>query len=282
MTGEKNSYLENQYNLRAQHPEHYKVKEESRVRSDKVRETLPMKHDLRCGASERARFDLVLGKNLQKHQPAMIFIHGGFWRSGDKRDFAFLAEPFHDNGVATVLLNYSLAPATSLAAIIKEVRTSVINIMAQAPELGLDPDRVIIGGHSAGGHLAAMVESTDWTEFGIAHSPVYASFGISGLYDPRPLLRTSFQPILSLPENSNHLVAKSSKAAMHGLDLVACGSDETEELKSQSRRYANDVHMCLNYDPLHWEPQKDHYSILLALANAQSVLFRRVLSLFNL
>ena len=51
MTGEKNSYLENQYNLRAQHPEHYKVKEESRVRSDKVRETLPMKHDLRCGAS---------------------------------------------------------------------------------------------------------------------------------------------------------------------------------------------------------------------------------------
>jgi len=282
MTVVCNAYLESQYNLRMQHPEHHKIKAESQERSDWVRKKLPMRHDISCGASKNATFDLIHGKGQRYNQPVVIFIHGGFWRSGDKQDCAFIGESFYQHGVATVLLNYSLAPASSLAAIIKEVRISVANIVAQAPELGLDSERIILGGHSAGGHLAAMVESTDWTQFNQLMSPVSASFGVSGLYDPRPLSQTSFQQILALPEDGDHLVAKPSKAGSQGLDLVACGLEETQELQSQSKRYADDINMYLNYNPMYWSKQRDHYSILLDLADVQSDLFRRIMSLFPL
>lgn len=279
MSAKFNAYLERQYDLRAQHPDHYKVKEQLQMFSDQVRMRLPVRQGIRCGAAEKAVFDLIPGQGQLNNQPALIFIHGGFWRSGDKRDCAFLAQSFHQQGVATILLNYSLAPAVSLTEIVKEVRGSVASIALQAPELGLDPERIVLGGHSAGGHLAAMVESTDWAEFGRAQSPVCASFGISGLYDPRPLSQTRFQQVLALSDDIHNLVATPSTSSMKGLDLVACGTEETDELKSQSKRYANAVNKFLELDPLFWIQDRDHYSVLLDLADVGTPLCRRVCSL---
>lgn len=275
-------YLESQYNLREQHPNHLVIKAEYKRRNEMIRKTLPIKCNLSCGANKNTIFDLISGVGKQSLQPAVIFIHGGFWRSGDKQECSFIANSFAQHGIATVLLNYSLAPDLSLKSIIREIRTSVINITAQALQLGLDPKRIILGGHSAGGHLAAMVESTNWDIFNIPKSPLYASFGISGLYNPQPLSQTSFQKILALPDDCNCLVARPLKATKQGLDLVACGSDETQELKMQSQRYADKVKNNLDYDPIFWVQQRNHYSVLLDLADNKSALFRRVLRIFDL
>lgn len=241
-----------------------------------------MQQNLICGPASDARFDVIPGNGAPKNQPAVVFIHGGFWRSGDKSDCAFIAEPFYRHGISTVLLNYSLAPAVSLDSIIQEVRASFVEITQQACRLGLDPGAVVLGGHSAGGHLAAMIASTDWADFSLSQSPIKASFGISGLYDPRPLAQTSFQRLLALPTHqSEHLVAKPTVAAEQGLNLVACGTQETAEMQAQTRRYAEQFQMPFNRDPLFWVEASDHYSILHALADADSGLFRRVLGLFR-
>lgn len=275
-----NAYLEGQYDLRAQHPGHHKIKAYAHRRSEWVRSQLPLQPDLSCGTASAARFDVVPGRGVLVNQPAMIFIHGGFWRSGDKGECTFLAEPFYCQGIATVLLNYSLAPSVSLSEIIREVRSSFVAIVQQARQLGLDPGALVLGGHSAGGHLAAMIEMTDWSEYGFSQAPVQASFGISGLYDPRPLARTSFQHILALPADGGHLVALPS-VALPGLDLVACGTLETDELRAQTRRYADAARNALDIDPLLWVDGRDHYAILNELADENSELFRRVLGLFK-
>lgn len=283
MTVAVDAYLESQYNLRLQHPAHHHVKASSHRRSEWVREHLPMQQDLICGTAAASRFDVIPGNGDPVNQPAVVFIHGGFWRSGDKSECAFLAQPFHRHGISTVLLNYSLAPATSLEDIIHEVRSSFFNILGQMQRLGMDPGSIVVGGHSAGGHLAAMVASTVWSDYGLSQSPIKASFGLSGLYDPRPLARTSFQPILALPAASAHLVARptGTDAEVQGLDLVACGTKETAELQAQTRRYAEQVRTARNRDSLFWVEGIDHYSILPELAELESGLFRRVLGLFR-
>lgn len=281
MSMKGDSYLESQYDLRARHPDHRLVKAETKARSDWVREHLEVREDISCQNDSTGLFDLIPGHGRLDGQPAVIFIHGGFWRSGDKRDCAFLARPFHDQGVATILLNYPLAPSVRLDQIIKEVRASVAHIVRRAPGLGLDSDHIILGGHSAGGHLAAMVEATHWSTFGWTTSPIKASFGISGLYDPRPLSRTSFQQVLELPEKNDHLVATPSNTPKQGLALVACGTEETMELQYQSQKYSDQVKACLGYNPLRWVDGKDHYSVMLDLSDADSPLFQRVLGLLR-
>lgn len=273
-------YLEWQYDLRARHPNHNQVKATSHLRSEGVRSRLPVLYNLPCGSGPNARFDMIPGRNTSEYQPVMVFIHGGFWRSGDKSEVAFLAEPFHQHGITTVLLNYSLAPTVGLREIICELRDSLADISRQARLLGLDPDAMVVGGHSAGGHLAAMMAVTDWTKLDHLHLTIKASFGLSGLYDPSPLARTSFQSVLALPDNCTDLVARPTGINRQALDLVACGSLESKELKAQSQRYAKAVLAKQGIDPMFWVKDRDHYDILHELGDADSLLFRRVLDLF--
>lgn len=281
MTMAYDAYLESQYDLRARHSNHHQVKALSHLRSEHVRSRLPILSNLPCGSAPGARFDVIPGLDSADRQPVLMFIHGGFWRSGDKSDLAFLAEPFHQHGISTVLLNYSLAPTVSLHEIICEVRASFVDIVRQTEQLGLDPDAIVVGGHSAGGHLAAMVVATAWAELGLVRSPIKASFGISGLYDPSPLAKTSFQRVLALPDGNLDLIARPNGNEQDGLNLVACGSLETRELRVQSQRYAASVRAARGFDPMFLVEDKNHYDILHELADVKSALFRRVLGLFK-
>jgi len=127
-----------------------------------------------------------------------------------------------------------------------------------------------------------MVESTNWDTFNLSESPLCASFGISGLYNPQPLSQTSFQKTLALPDDCDDLKARPLKTTKQGLDLVACGTDETQALKNQSREYADEIKREIHYDPMFWVEERNHYSILLDLSDNKSALFRRVLNLFPL
>ncbi|MEX1056573.1 MAG: hypothetical protein WED11_02480, partial [Natronospirillum sp.] len=84
MSMRQDVYLESQYDLRARHPGHQQVKANSHRHSEWVRAQLPMHQNLLCGAAPAARFDVIPGRGSLGNQPAVVFIHGGFWRSGDK------------------------------------------------------------------------------------------------------------------------------------------------------------------------------------------------------
>jgi len=124
--------------------------------------------------------------------PVLVFIHGGYWRALDKSDHSFVAPAFNAAGAAVVVPNYALAPAVTLEHIALQTVLAVEWVVRHAAGFGGDPSRIALAGHSAGGHLVAMLLSCRWKELA-ADLPAQAVTGglaISGLYDLEPIRRT--------------------------------------------------------------------------------------------
>lgn len=91
------------------------------------------------------------------NQPVMIYIHGGGWRKGDKANVLSKPQAFADHGFAFVSVNYRLHPQADYQAQAEDVARAIKHVVDQAGQVGVDPSRVYLMGHSAGAHLAALV-----------------------------------------------------------------------------------------------------------------------------
>ena len=226
------------------------------ARSDVLRRAWGGRIDLRYGAGARERLDVF--SCGQPEAPTLVYIHGGYWQSNDKEPYAFLGEGLLATGFNLALVEYTLAPAARMDQIVSEVRRSVAWVIDRAKELGGDPARVFVSGHSAGGHLTAMAMTEPRLAGGIA---------ISGIYDLEPIRLNYLNEKLGLDaaeEERNspirHLPARAAPL------VVTVGLGELPELERQSEEYAAEWQRGgLNgtYLPI---PEHDHFSILEELA----------------
>jgi arylformamidase len=160
---------------------------------------LACRRDIPYGPAPREAFDLFPAA-ASAPTPAVVFIHGGYWKSRDKSQFAWLAKPYLDRGVSFLSLGYPLCPAVRMSALVDAVRRGLAHIATHAADLGLDPTRIVVSGHSAGGHLTAMALVTDWDAYGNSAPAVRAGVALSGLYDLRPLQLVSHNAELRLDD----------------------------------------------------------------------------------
>ncbi len=113
--------------------------------------------ELAYGEQPRQRLDFTPGEGPAA--PLVLFVHGGAWRFGDKRMAGRMAAHFHARGMAFAALNYRLVPNATVDQQAEDVAAAVARLAGDARRLGLDPDRIMLIGHSAGAHLAALVGS---------------------------------------------------------------------------------------------------------------------------
>lgn len=150
--------------------------------------------DLAYGPGPKQTLDLLVPpRKGAARAPLFVFIHGGYWQSLDKSDVRGLAPAFAARGIAFATLNYALCPDVSVEAIVRQIRDAFAFLWREAPRLGCDPARIFVGGHSAGGHLAAMLCTMD----GLPARPA-GCYSVSGVYDLAPLARSYQQPVLRL------------------------------------------------------------------------------------
>jgi arylformamidase len=169
-----------------------------------------------------------------------VFVHGGYWRSFDKQDFSFVARGLQPAGVLVAVVNYALIPTVDMDELVRQVRASVAWLHRNVAALGGDPARLTVSGHSAGGHLVAMLMSTDWGRFaGLPGDVVKAGLGISGLYDLEPIRLSYLNETLGLTmetarRNSPvHLVP-----AAAGRLVLPVGAKEGDEYHRQTESLA--------------------------------------------
>jgi arylformamidase len=245
-----------------------------------VRDLRP-KRDLRYGPGPNEKLDLFLPSGPAK--ATFLFIHGGYWRALDKSDFSFVAAPFAARGIATAVINYDLCPAVTIATIVDQCRRAVAWTVGEGPRHGADATRIVVGGHSAGGHLTAMLYATDWAAAGIARGPIAGGVSLSGVHDLAPLVLASFNVDLKLDAAEAARLSPARLAPRSAVPLlVAVGADETSEFLRQAQiqwdawpanRPAGDVAPLV-------VPARNHFSVVADYADPDSELTRRTLALF--
>lgn len=254
--------LDAAYNNRAAVADYPAIAAERRARSEKLRATRPLRADLRYGLTARERIDVFPAG--QDGAPLLAFIHGGYWQTNDKEASSFLAEGPLAHGISFALIEYTLAPEADIDRIVGEIERAVAWLHANAVELGADPRRLYLSGHSAGGHLSAMM---------LGRSPIAGAIAISGLYDLEPIRLNYLNEKLRLTEASarrnspiRHLAPQSPPVT------VAVGAAELPELVRQSADYAAALEShgaAVEYRALE---NHDHFSILEELAQPDGAL----------
>lgn len=188
--------LERDYNARLAVPDHPIWFGAWKNESDRAREELACQLDLVYDRGEKGSLDFFPAQHATGPCPCLVFIHGGYWRAMDKSDFSFLATPWVGRGVHVIVMNYMLCPQATLSDIVSQVRSGYRWMCKQADSLGIDDKKILLIGHSAGAHLAAMVLAD------ATHPAPAGMLGLSGIYDLVPLLQTSINQDLKLNETT--------------------------------------------------------------------------------
>jgi acetyl esterase/lipase len=114
----------------------------------------------------------------------LVFIHGGGWTNGYKEWMSFMAPAFTAAGVTFVSLGYRLAPEHVFPTGYDDLADALVNVLERVASHGGDPKRLFIGGHSAGGHYAALLATRAdwWQERGLPANPIKGCLPVSGVY----------------------------------------------------------------------------------------------------
>ena len=128
--------LDAQYNLRAAVPEHLTYFARYEAESAALRARWSGRLDLSYGPTPRQAIDLFLPDT--SGAPLLVFIHGGYWQSRDRKDFSFVAGPLVERGAAVALIGYDIAPTVRMDAIVAQIRTGLAWLYRHAPDHGCD------------------------------------------------------------------------------------------------------------------------------------------------
>lgn len=273
--------LEAQYNLVARRgPDFPELVKRWIDRSAAHAQATGARMNLAYGEGMREKLDFFSGGD--PNGPMVIYIHGGYWQRGDKNMYGFVTEAFIKHGVSVAMLNYDLTPSVRMGQMPAQIRKAISWCWHNSDDLGFSKEKVFVMGHSAGGHLTAMMMSTDWPAFDseMPLEVICAGVPISGLFELEPLVHTSLNigPQMDIPEalqESPLFIPPTTNAPQ----LVVVGGGETEEFFRQSdtyvEKYQTDERRMERYDV----PNDDHFDELERLAEDDSVFFQKSMDL---
>jgi arylformamidase len=292
------AWLEAQYNNRVRVTDSAQILQRWAAASALVRERSSCVLDVAYGPGPRQRLDVFMptavggdggdGREgpVAAKAPVLVVIPGGYWRALSKADYSFMAASFVDAGALVVIPSYDLCPAVSIERIALQMTEALAWLWRHVADYGGDPHRITLLGHSAGGHLAAMLSCCDWKLVGrdLPRQLVRAAVSVSGLHELEPLRKLTFlQDDLRLSGASARRLSPACFDAPPSPQVLwaVCGADESEEYRRQNRLIQHAwgrraVPVCEEL------PGCNHFTVMHELANPQVALHQRLLRLLGL
>jgi arylformamidase len=229
--------------------------------------------DIGYGPSPRQKYDLFPAKDNDAMTPLALFIHGGWWRSLEPAMFSQMARGPNERGVTVAVAGYDLCPHVSIATIIEQMRAVTLALWRKHRK------RIMIYGHSAGGHLAACMVAQDWTKLApdAPANLVPAAYAASGVFDTTPLVHVSQNQDLRLDAEEARRVSPVFWNVPKGrtLDAVVGGTESGEFLR-QSRDITDawgKQGTEMRYEAV---PNANHFTVIDPLNDAGSTMSARV------
>ncbi len=239
-------------------------------RAKRVAASLAARRDLECnlgvayGETPAETLD-IFPADSSTPAPIQLFIHGGFWQTLDAATFSFPASTLVPAGAAYLAVDYALMPAVTMGEIVRQCRAAIAWTYRNAQDFNGDPTRIHISGHSAGGHLVAMLMDPGWpAEYGLPADVVKGGCAISGLFELEAVRLSSHNTAMSLTSAdvaaySPHRAVSPTAAPL----ILAVGGREPEEFRLQTTDYAEAWQAAGNRCEVIIPAHADHISILL-------------------
>jgi arylformamidase len=225
------------------------------------------------GASPRQFVDLFFSE-AGTDAPLALFIHGGYWRSLQPQMFSSLARGLNMHGVTVALAGYDLCPEVGIGQIVEQTERASLFLWDRFRR------RILVFGHSAGGHLAAAMLATDWRKHGAAEDLVPSAMAISGLFDLVPMIATSMNADFRLDETEARRLSPLDWPPPVGrvFDAVVGGAESSEFLR-QSRTIVDrwgDAGVETRYEAV---VGANHFTVIEPLAEPESEMVRRLVEM---
>lgn len=209
--------------------------------------------------------------------PLALYIHGGYWRAFDPASSSQAARGLNARGVAVAVVGYDLCPVVTVADIVGQIRRACIYLWQRFGR------RMLVSGHSAGGHLTAAMVATDWQAL-YPKAPADLTpvgYSISGVFDLKPLIGLAMNQDLRLDEEKARSLSPLLWRVPPGRSLdAAVGDLESGEFKRQSRTIA-DTWQRAGAATRYQEWPGNHFTIIDPLSDPQSAMVARIAELAN-
>ena len=253
--------LDSAYDNRGAVPNVGVLRVEREQRSVALDQRVRHDRDLPYGPSARQRLDFYHCGHADR--PTVAYIHGGYWQWNDKEPHSFIAAGLLERGLNVVNIEYTLTPTATITQIVAEIHACMVWLLPRLSTQFGASEKLIVSGHSAGGHLTAIALEVPGVHGGIA---------ISGLFDLEPIQLGSLNAAMRMTAQEARLNSPAHRQPGHAPCIVAVGGAELPELVRQSRDYETflrtkgcDVRELVI-------PGEDHFSILEQLAQPHGVL----------
>jgi len=266
-----------EYNNRARVPEHPEIF--ARWQRDgeayRIEATTERRAELgiKYGPSPRQFIDLFMPKSGAANAPLSMFIHGGYWRSLEPAMFSQMARGLNARGVTVAVAGYDLVPQVAIRDIIAQTQQACLALWKKLGK------RIMVSGHSAGGHLAACMLATDWKALGAPADLVPAAMTVSGVHDLMPLLHLANNAEFKLDEAEARRVSPICWPAPKGraLDAVVGGMESAEFLR-QSKIIADawGKDNATRYEAV---PGMNHFTVCDPMSDPKSAMVERLATL---
>jgi acetyl esterase/lipase len=176
-------------------------------------------------------------------RPVVVFFYGGSWKSGQRGQYRFIGEAFAGKGFVTVVPDYRLYPEVRYPAFVEDGAMAVRWVRDYARDFGGDPDRIILAGHSAGAHTAAMLATDDrfLNDAGVPPESIRAFVGLAGPYAFDPFKYSSTRPVFDTVATPADMQPGTYANGNEPPMLLLHGSDDTTVIPSNSRTFAEQV-----------------------------------------
>ncbi len=263
--------LEYQYNPRESVPEYPELAKRRAEQSRKARSTLKSWLNVPYGNSPHEVLDIYPPD--KPGGPVLVYIHGGYWRSGSKDDNCNFAPTFVQRGATVVLVEYDLCPKVTVTDIVRQTRASIAWVYRNIMRYSGNPSKLYVSGHSAGGHLTAMALAHDWEKEGLPRNLIKGAVATSGVYDLDMVMHISVnEQVRMTPE-----IARENSPFLHPPlptcpVIVAVGGAEPKGWQQMSEDYFRLCKECGLDCQYLIVPGANHYTMSEHLADANSSL----------